>query len=418
MTRTRPSILHNRNLVCLAAAQVSALLGDGVYRIAVLWWVKERSGSDAQVAAMALVATVPSLALLPFAGLAADRFDRRRLMIGMSAVRFFLLGVTAVLAALGRLEMFHLYGMAFLLSSASAFFTPTYMASIRQVTHTSELAAANSILNASMAATAILGPAFGGWLSTLGPTFGIGLDAASFGLSALLLASCRIPPLKAASTRAHSSIFVELGQGLRALLGQRVIRGALVVVGLTTFFSAPLPSLLPGLAKDVLASDGRGFGLLEGSIAGGFVIGSAVAPFLLRRVLAAGRLLLLLSVASGALLGSVGFSHRLLTAALLLAGQGAVFAVIHVAASLFFQTLIPEELQGRGFGIVFGIMDAVVLLSLACGTSALAFLGVSDLLKGCGVGVAIAGLIGFFIPELVALQRPGEPHEQSIEPAS
>ena len=77
------TVWQNKNFVRVWLGQFVSTIGDGVHMVAILWWVKVSTGSDALVAAIALSSAVASVLLSPICGVNADRVERRRLMIGM-----------------------------------------------------------------------------------------------------------------------------------------------------------------------------------------------------------------------------------------------------------------------------------------------------------------------------------------------
>lgn len=261
-----PSPLRSPNFLRLFLSQLPSVIGDGAYYVALVWYVRVQSGSDAAVALIALCGAVPTLVGGAFAGVLADRLDRRRLMIGADLGRATLLVVPVALLLIGRLEIWHLAVTTVLLSSLSTLFGPAYSASIPQVLPAAALPAANALTQTSFALGALLGPALGGVLVALfSPAVGFALNLASFLVSAALLLASRIPSPRQSGGEAPRWAQELLGgwQFFRAaplLLGM-----TLMVVGMNVF-RTPAQVLLPGLAQDDLGVGAAGFGLLSISL--------------------------------------------------------------------------------------------------------------------------------------------------------
>ena len=90
-----------RDFLRVVAGQAVSGIGDGVNRIAVLWWARQTTGSDAIVVLVALATVLPTLAAAPLAGWLVDRLPRRALMLASDLVRF---GTQMSLQRLRRVE--------------------------------------------------------------------------------------------------------------------------------------------------------------------------------------------------------------------------------------------------------------------------------------------------------------------------
>src|SRR4249920_2560940 len=90
------SIREHRSFLRIWSGQVVSNLGDGVHRIALLWWTRQSTGSDAAVVVVALATVIPSLLAAPLAGWIVDRISRRTVMLASDAIRL----ITSVALAL------------------------------------------------------------------------------------------------------------------------------------------------------------------------------------------------------------------------------------------------------------------------------------------------------------------------------
>jgi DHA3 family macrolide efflux protein-like MFS transporter len=83
---------EQRDFLRVWVGQLVSTLGDGVHRVAVLWWARQATGSNLIVVAGGVGERAAQLAAAPLAGWMVDRFPRRRLMLAADAVRVFTSG--------------------------------------------------------------------------------------------------------------------------------------------------------------------------------------------------------------------------------------------------------------------------------------------------------------------------------------
>ncbi len=399
------SLWRYRDFLRTWLAQLVSVIGDGLYYVAVIWWVKVTTGSNAAVAVVALCAALPGVALGPVAGVYADRLDRRRLMLAMDIARGVLLLAPALLLATHQLAVWHLCLVALLLATCSTFFGPTFGASIPLLVPAEHLTTANALNQTSFALGALLGPALGGVLvAAFGSLPAILVDAGTFGLSALLLGVSRIPSPRRASTMGRQSFGRDALEGLTFFRRQPLLLGMVLQVVALNFFRAPISVLLPGLARDVFGAGASGFGLLEGMMPAGFVLGGLA--LLLRRVRAIGRLLIWSLVGWGLVVGCIGVSRALPLTAALLVIAGMSLATANILGSGVFQTRIPVELQGRTWGAFNAVSQGLQPVALALTAPLVGLIGLQPLFVVCGLALICVGLAGYLVPELSTLRRP------------
>ncbi len=398
-------IWKNRDFLRLWLGQMISVIGDGVYYIAIMWWIKTHTGSDALVALIALCAAVPGVLLGPIAGVVADRVNRRKLMIGMDAISAIVVIVPALLLAANRLEPWHLCMTAALLATAATFSYPAFFSSVPRIVTEEQLGAANSISQGGNALAGLIGPALGGVLvAGLSSVNAIALDAMSFGVSALLLAFSRIPNAQRSPEDRAQSITADLLEGLRYLRSQPILWGVMMVFSVLNLVFAPISVLIPGLAKDVLGVGAQGFGLLEASMPAGFVLGSMAATALTRRL--NGHAMIWLMCAVGLLMAAIGLSRSFLVTAALIVSSGVGFAVMNVFFMVIFQTRIPNELQGRAFGTMGTISQGLRPVGLALTASAVGLLGgVAPVFVLCGLAQSVVGLGCYLVPGLAQMRQ-------------
>jgi amino acid adenylation domain-containing protein len=194
--------------------QLVSLVGSRALAFALGIWVYLQTGSATQFSLILVTALLPGLLALPFAGAAADRWDRRLLMIAGELANAAGAGLCLVTFATGSLQLWHIYVAASLASIGASFQQPAYLAAVAQLVPKQYLARTNGILQTVVALSQVAGPLLGGALIVLAGPGGAMLVALVTVLVALLtLSVVRFPDLLF-RTR-EETIWREIGGGLR-----------------------------------------------------------------------------------------------------------------------------------------------------------------------------------------------------------
>lgn len=385
-------LLRNRGFVALIIGQFVSRAGDALLSLASVWLVLDLTNNNPLASSAVLaVEFLPYLLFGLVAGAYVDRWDRRRIMIGADAARGVVTLAVPLLAAVGALQVWHVFAVSFLLSSFGRLFHPARQAVIPDLVDASQLVRANAVLEGTGQAAWIAGPALGGVLVALvGAANVYYLDAASFFFSAaaLLLVRPRPHPRVPAGT----SLRQELAEAVRYVGARPILRVTLVVgvVGLVAF--APVPALLPVLVRGHFGAGSRELGMLMACFFTGSVLASVGIARLGQR-LHRGRAL---TGGVGALgLGALvlALTPSLVVVGLSLLALGAGAALFNVAEYSIFQAETSAELRGRVFALAnvlsqaarpLILMAAGAIAQLADARAALALLAGAALLVALG----------------------------------
>ncbi len=274
-----------------------SLVGDWLSLVAVSVLAAERGGGPLALAGILAAHALPGAIVSPIAGVLADRFDRRRLLVATALIQALLTALMAVAA--GRGEVLAVQALLVLRSALSAMVPPAEAGALRHVVDEGELLPANVLLASTWSVAYVLGMALGGLLATLGPEAAISLDAVSFvACAALVVTLPRMPPPR----RSHPPVAESrppvygpraaaraLVADWRAALGEAARRPRLLRAAL-----AKAPVALGGgaawLALNLAASEARPFGaaalslgILQAVRGAGTGLGPAVAARLAGR---------------------------------------------------------------------------------------------------------------------------------------
>lgn len=401
--------LRFRDFRLMWTGMTLSLLGDGVLLVALPWQAYQLSNRPAAMSLVGVALTVPQVVLVLFGGVVSDRLDRRRLMLAADIVRGASLGVLATLSITGALELWHMVVFAVVYGAASAFFMPAFEALVPRLVPEDFLTEANALDQFVRPAMLwLLGPALGGVLiGTAGAGWAFGLDAATFGASALcLLRLTRIPSEESEPLTVRAAI-TELREGLTFVRSKPWLWASFLAASLTyLLFLGPTEVLLPYLVKNDLGGGARDLGLIlaaggVAALAAAFVVGQTGLP---RRTMTFIYLAWAFATLSVAGYGLAHTRWQAMGAAALISGFEALGAVAWTTTK---QRLIPGALLGRVSSFDWFISISLVPVSYAVTAPVAAALGTRETLVGAGVLGALVTLGFLFVP---GVRDPDHPH--------
>ena len=259
-------------------------LGDGIMVVALPWQVYELTDSPAAMGVIGAFQTASIFVFVLLGGVAADRFQRKKIIIAADLVRGAAAGVAGVLALAGSIELWHLAILVVVFGIAQGLAGPAFGSILPQLVPEEMLIQANSaIFTVHPLAFRFLGPALGGVvIAAAGTGVAFLMDAASFLIGAVAIAFLAARPaarlLEAGERR---TVMQDIREGIAYVRGRSWLWGTftwmLVVFPLTT---APYVVLLPYLIKNELGGDSRSLGLVFA--AGG--VGAIVMSLVLSQV--------------------------------------------------------------------------------------------------------------------------------------
>jgi len=359
--------LKHRSFALLWIGQTISRLGDNLYRIALAWWVLEKTGSAVAMGAVFVFSQIPMLLFLLVGGVVVDRLPRIRIMLIADLLCGLVVACITIFSWLALLQIWHIYLASIIFGLVEAFFFPAYLAVVPQITPPESLQSANSLNSLSQRVTGIAGPAMGAGLVALGGTsVTFGLDALSFFISAffvwsILRANVEKRPgeavgfVTAATPRpikeALGSVLADLRLGWKTVASIPWIWISILLFGLINITEAsPRAVALPFLIKDDLGADVELLGLLGSASSLGFVAG-ALWLGQYRRLHRRGVLGYSTTMLTGAVLLLFGFK---LATPILIFGMfigGLCTSVFALIWNHTLQEMVPVDLLGRVYSI-------------------------------------------------------------------
>lgn len=261
---------------------MASTIGTEVAAIAFPLLVLVLTGSPAQAGLVGSASMLPNLLFSLPAGALVDRWDRKRTMIAVDAARALAMASVPLALWSGRLTLPQLLAVAFIDGTGFVLFGLSETAALPRIVPPVQLPTALARNEARTRGAAIAGSPIGGFLFGFGHALPFLADAISYAVSVLSLLFIRAT-LQVQRTSADRNLFKEIGEGIAWLWRSRVLRVSLVLVALGNFIFEALVLAVIVLARTKGASPAV-IGIMLGIVGVGGLLGSAVAPPLLRLV--------------------------------------------------------------------------------------------------------------------------------------
>jgi MFS family permease len=377
-------IKNGRNLFLLLQGQFVTHMGNQIYDIAMLLWIKDLTGSASLMGFAMLVSNLPEALLAPLGGKISDRFGRVRTMVTadlVSAVAVGIVLLSIVFRAEPWMMILALCISNLVLGVSASCFNPAVLALIPSLVSGEKLEKGNAAHQFSKMGGRVIGQGAGGLLfSALGAAGAFVLNSLSFLVSAITEAWIKVPSMPEEKS-AESSLFGQTVTMLRKVLRDPDLRALLSYIAAFHLCLSCLPVLLPFYAENVLGISDKWFGFFIAAytigIMMGFIIAGSLKPPASRY-----RLIAAVSAGVGLFFGAAAWLSSFLVAWMVLLGIGVGIGVIIVNLMTELQIKSPEKERG-------GIMGAAEAIGGSSFPLGMALTGILlDTLYGQGISYA------------------------------
>ena len=355
--------LKNSNFRTYMAGQSLSLIGTFMQITALSWLVWQISHNEAMVGLSNALGFAPTFFLVPFTGALADRWDRRKILLGTQFVAGILAAILAVYALSGATSVYPVLGIALLLGIVGALDFPSQGAFIGDLSGMSQIRQAVG-LNATMFQLGrSIGPALAGIVvATWGSAPAFAINAISFGAVIISLLLVRANQVKKPNT---GSPLGEFAQALRWLRTQPRLMELLLGSTLVTLFVFSTISLFAPLADVVLNGDARVFGWLSSASGIGALTGALLLSPRMANVNRVGRAVALGVAWSGSWLIAMRFGTSLPWALLCVFMVSLTLPVVLAGTNGLLQFMAPPDMRARVLSVsqmaIFGAQPIGVL---------------------------------------------------------
>jgi len=330
-------------------ALLAANIGTWMQTVGAQWLLVTHSHAETLVAAVQTASMLPILLFALPAGVFADAFDRRHLLI---SVQGFLAGVgvlMTVLTATGHMKPPLLLTLTFALGTGQALTLPAWAAVIPQLVPRDQIRSASALGAISVNVARAIGPAVAGVLvAEAGVSVVFGINAATFVLFAVTLVRWR--PKDARPTESPERFTAALRAGGRYVRYSPTLRRLLGRIVLFILPGSALWALLPLIASQRIGTGPHGYGLLLAALGVGAIAGGIGLPKL-RTKMSASKLLGIAGILFGLVLLDVAVLNDLAAVAVALTPAGAAWVIVLANLNAEIQLFLPNWVRARGLAV-------------------------------------------------------------------
>ena len=396
--------LSHRNFRLFFVGQGISLVGTWMQNVGEGWLILTLTNSPFFVGLTSALSSLGVLLFSLYAGVIADRVDKRRVIIYMQ-IAFMLEAFTvAILVRTGVVAVWQVLVLATLLGVASAFDIPMRQSFVIEMVGKDDLMNAIALNSSLFNGARVIGPAIAGFLiGSLGIAWCYFLNGVSYiAVIAGLLLMRLPPPVRSVTTTSTWGGFREV---LTFLKGDRRMRSLMILTAILSVFGFPYISMMPVFARDVLHHSATGYGALTSSIGIGAVIGALAIALMSTRIRSRGRLMLAGGVAFGILLILFSASRVLPLAMALLGLAGCAMIVNNALTNTLLQTAAPDQLRGRIMGFYSFVFVGMAPFGAFFFGLVAEHVGAPLTIAGGGAIVALAvTVVGLAVPEIRSAQ--------------
>ncbi|MGE5631851.1 MAG: MFS transporter [Caulobacteraceae bacterium] len=375
-TREVKPLYFNRNFVLLMAARFVSLIGDRIHFFALTWYILNKIGTGSAVGTIMIFSTAPSVIIGPFTGVLADRFDRRKIMIFMDAVRGAVAITLGYLVLIDRAPLWTLYAGTCILAICGAMYNPTSQALFPNLVGDTQLLNANSTASLLNSTSMILGPVIGGILFGIVGTQGsFAINAVTFVFSAVCEIFIVAPRIVKHADIKAKDFFNNLVEGFKFVYKTKALLAMLIFGSIVNFFFFPVQDVIqPIVVKNILLLSAEDYGKIVAFFPGGLLFSTLLIQllpqprkkykFMLWSMFSQAMGLIVLAVPILPLLLNSTKPNAFMLYCVITLFRGMAFGFTNVPMQVVNQKLTPDEFRGRVFALQSTFYQGLMPISM------------------------------------------------------
>ncbi len=414
--------LGHRNFQLFFSGQLISLIGTWMQSVAQSWLVYKLTGSGLKLGAVGFASQIPVFMFAPLGGIAADRFNRRYIVIGTQIASMLLAFILAAITLTHRVQVWHVFVLAGLLGVVNAFDIPGRQSFLVDMVGRDDLMNAIALNSSMFNGARVIGPAIAGILvARIGEGWCFFSNAVSYIAVIIGLLLMRVHSPAKAST---ASPLENIMEGFRFVNRTAPIRALLLLLGLVSLVGMPYVVLMPIFADKILHGGARGLGILMGATGIGALLGALTLAFR-EGVKGLGRWVAACCAGFGVSLIVFAISHNFWVSVILLLPVGYTMMLQMSSSNTLIQVMVPDELRGRVMAVYSMMFMGMAPIGALLGGILADRLG-AQVTVGIGGTASVAGACWFWLQlpkirvearRLILAQNMagGEPSEMSAQ---
>lgn len=369
------------NVILFSAASCISLFGTSIYNFAIGLYVLKLTGSGLSFAATLVLGILSTVLVNPFAGVLADRFDKKLLVIITDMLNGLLLIGLYLLNMKYSLNLSMIYAATFLLNVFSTVYGISIEAAKPNLVSEKKLISINSISKVIDSSSSIIGPMVGGIIFALSDIkFFIIINGFSFAISALieLFIDFRFNCKDDDKKKDQVNFFTDIIDGINYLRARENILNMLkVFIVLNFFIGLSITVPMPYIINNVLKLNAKSYGIIEAAFSAGMIFGALMISKIMDKY-AYKNIIRSANILLSACMAAVGFSvilhyevynHTvyLVYFILIMILTGIAISFIDIPVFCILQTTIPDDIRGRilslGMSTAKTVLPAALILA-------------------------------------------------------
>jgi MFS family permease len=397
------SSLRHLDYRYLWSGTVMMSAGQWVQQVTLGWLLYDLTGNSMLLGALNGLRALPFLVTGPMAGVAADRMDRRKLLLRTQWILIVTALCMGTLVASPWLHEWHIFAFTLITGVAWSFTEPVRQSMIPSVVPKKDLANAIALNSAGFNLMKVIGPAIGGALiAWFGPAGNFFVQSIAYTVVLAMIYMMTIPANSGEARR--TSAMANLKEGFAYVWSTPAVLALMILAYVPRVFAVPYQTLMPVFQKDVLKIGPEGLGMLMAAPGVGAVIAVMILATLGSRLKRQGLFLVASIVVLGffLILFSQLKSLPLALLTLVMAGSFQMFFLASTATML--QLIVPDELRGRVMSLYMLDRGIMPVGALFAGTTA-HFVGapLTVAIMG-GIVIVLALLVAWWVPAIRTLE--------------
>jgi len=402
-----------KNIILFLTSQTISLFGSSLVQYAIMWYITLETQSGIMMTISIICGFLPTFFLSPFAGVWADRYNRKTLIILADSMIAISTLILALLFFAGYKMMWLLFVMSAVRALGAAVQMPAVGAFIPQLVPEDKLIKVNGINGSIQSAVMLVSPMLSGALltiTTIEAIFFIDVVTAALGVSVLLF-FLHVPAHRKARAKEPVSYFADLREGLRYIEQHAFLKRFFVFCALFMVMAAPAAFLTPLQVARTFGDDVWRLTAIEMTFSIGMMIGGILMATwggFKNRIhsMALGTLLF------GACTVALGVIPIFWLYLVFMAFVGVAMPIFNTPATVMLQEKVESDFLGRVFGVLSMISSTMMPLGMLIFGPLADIMKIEVLLIGTGV---IMFVESFFLFGSKALLEAGKPAVKPIE---
>jgi MFS family permease len=341
--------LRHRNFQLFFSGQLISLIGTWMQNVAQAWLVYSLTGSSLLLGIVGFAGQIPIFVFAPLGGLAADRWNRHRVVIATQVASMILAFALAVLTLLHIVKVWEVVVLAALLGVVNAFDVPARQSFLIEMVSREDLMNAIALNSSMFNGARVLGPAIAGiTVAKIGEGWCFFANAVSYIAVIVGLLLMQIEPFQRAT---HTvSPYEHIKEGFDYVQKTAPMMALIMLIGVVSLVAVPYSVLMPVFADAILHRGAHGLGILMGATGVGALLG-ALTLAMRRGVKGLGHTVGYAAVAFGVSLILFSLSKIFWLSVVLLVPVGYGVMLQMSGSNTLIQSMVPDKLRGRAMAV-------------------------------------------------------------------